>query len=55
VQLLRIAAAFLFTFAALAGFDLGIHWDVDTVLGLIASGLVLLTLSWLDPPAPPSR
>jgi hypothetical protein len=55
VQLLRLAAVVLFVVAALAGFDLGLHWDVDTLLGVVASGLACLAASGLVIPTPPAR
>jgi membrane-associated phospholipid phosphatase len=55
MQLFRIAAFVLFVIAACVGIGLGTHWDVDTLLGLIAAGLACLAASGFTPPAPPSR
>lgn len=51
----RLLALVLFVVAALAGFGVGIHWDVGTTLGVIASGLAALAASGLTIPAPPPR
>jgi hypothetical protein len=55
VPLLRLAAVVLFIFAALAGFGAGIHWTLQTILGLIAAGLACLAASGLTIPQPPGR
>lgn len=45
MTLFRFAALVLFLFAALSGFGWGIHWQIDTDLGLIAAGVFLYVLS----------
>jgi F0F1-type ATP synthase assembly protein I len=55
VQLLRVVAVILFLCAWLAGVGWGFHWDVDTLLGVIASGLAAFAASFIVIPAPPSR
>jgi hypothetical protein len=51
VQLLRLAAVVLFILAAIGG----IHWDLDTLLGVVAAGLACLAASDLVIPTPPPR
>jgi hypothetical protein len=55
VQLLRLAAVVLFILAAIGGLDIGIHWDLDTLLGVVAAGLACLAASDLVIPTPPPR
>jgi hypothetical protein len=55
VQLLRLTAIVLFIIAAIGGLNLGIHWDLDTLVGVVAAGLACLAASDLVIPTPPAR
>lgn len=55
MQILRLAAVVAFLLAAIAGLDIGIHWDLDTLLGVVAAGLACLAASDLVIPTPPPR